>query len=104
MMIRKKIIPFFGNSSFKLSFSHLAINSLSARFATLKMLMNSDIFFNRPTKETEPYLYINKIPYALDVIKRVERSIIITRPRRFGKTQFLYTLRFLYENGNLKIL
>ena len=42
------------------------------------------------------YLYIDKTKYALDLIEDY-KYVFLSRPRRFGKSLFLDTLRNIFE-------
>ncbi len=45
----------------------------------------------------ENYLYIDKTKIALDLIEN-NKYIFLSRPRRFGKSLFLDTLRNIFES------
>ena len=44
----------------------------------------------------ENYIYIDKTKYALNLIENYT-YVFLSRPRRFGKSLFLDTLRCVYE-------
>ena len=45
----------------------------------------------------EDYLYTDKTKIALDLMTGSGRYFFLSRPRRFGKSLFLDTLRCIYE-------
>ena len=47
------------------------------------------------------YLYVDKTKYALDLIENYE-YVFLSRPRRFGKSLLLDTLRNIFE-GNKEV-
>ena len=49
----------------------------------------------------ENYLYVDKTRFALDLVTR-HKYVFLSRPRRFGKSLFLDTLKELFE-GNRKL-
>ena len=49
----------------------------------------------------ENYLYIDKTKYALDLIENY-KYVFLSRPRRFGKSLFLDTLKNIFL-GNKKL-
>ena len=49
----------------------------------------------------ENYVYVDKTKYALDIIQNY-KYVFLSRPRRFGKSLFLDTLRNIFE-GNKEL-
>ncbi|HPP95914.1 MAG TPA: AAA family ATPase, partial [Spirochaetota bacterium] len=45
---------------------------------------------------SDDYIYIDKTEIALDIVKSY-RYVFLSRPRRFGKSLFLDTLRNIFE-------
>ncbi len=46
---------------------------------------------------TNNYIYVDKTKYIYDILSS-SKYIFISRPRRFGKSLLLSTIRYIYES------
>ena len=63
------------------------------------VLTNGDIIFSK-VKINNDYLYIDKTKYIETLENLNESFVLFLRPRRFGKSLFLSTLQYYYDENS----